>query len=84
MTSANALPTGWIKVWTSLGLVVTLLGIFLPAAISNVGRMEVQRYQECAAGSRQDCKTSIVWMFYEQALKEQGGNALLMENLLSP
>lgn len=75
------LPTGWIRIWTSLGLVVVLIGLFLPAAMRNHARAEVQRYQECATGHRDDCKASLIWIIYEQALKEEGGSGLLMENI---
>lgn len=75
------LQTGWIKIWISLGLVVTLTGFFLPAAMRNHALGEVQRYQECAAGRRDDCKKSLVWILYEQALKQEGGTGLLMESI---
>ena len=75
------LPAGWIRGWVSLGLVVTLVGLFLPAAMVNHGAAEVQRYQECAAGRRDDCRASLVWVIYEQALKQEGGSGLLLESI---
>lgn len=55
--------------------------MFLPAAMRNKASHEVQRYQECAAGRRDDCKPSLIWVFYEQALKDEGGSGLLMESI---
>jgi len=80
-THSRNLSTGWIKVWISLGLVVTLIGFFLPSAMKNHAQGEVQRYQECAAGRRDDCRKSLVWVLYEQALKQEGGTGLLMESI---
>lgn len=80
-TPSQKLPTGWIKVWISLGLVVTLIGLFLPAGMKNHAQAEVQRYQECAAGRRDDCRASLVWVIYEQALKQEGGSGLLLESI---
>lgn len=75
------LSTGWIRIWISLGLVVILMGLFLPTSLRNHASTEIQRYQECAAGRRDDCKASLVWILYEQALKQEGGTGLLMENI---
>ncbi|GEM_PF-2303610 len=80
-TATRPLPTGWIRIWISLGLVVTLLGLFLPAAMKNHAQLEVQRYQECAAGRRDDCHMSLIWVFYEQALRSEGGQGLLLQNI---
>jgi hypothetical protein len=80
-TPSQKLPTGWINIWISLGLVVTLVGLFLPAGMKNHAQAEVQRYQECAAGRRDDCKASLVWVIYEQALKQEGGSGLLLESI---
>ena len=75
------LSTDWIKIWISLGLVVTLVGLFLPAGMRSIARSEVQRYQECAAGRRDDCKASLIWIFYEQALRQEGASGLLLESI---
>lgn len=75
------LSTGWIKIWISLGFIVSLIGFFLPAAMSNHARSEIQRYQECAVGRRDDCRASLIWVFYEQALKQEGGSGLLLESI---
>ncbi len=80
-TPSQNFSTGWIKIWVSLGLVVVLVGLFLPTAMSKHARSEVQRYQECAAGQRTDCASSLIWVIYEQALKEEGGSGLLLENI---
>jgi hypothetical protein len=79
--SSRGPSTGWIKVWICLGLIVTLVGMFLPAGMKNHARAEVQRYQECAAGRRDDCKASLVWVLYEQALKQEGGSGLLLRSI---
>ena len=80
-TTSRNLSTGWINIWISLGLFVTLIGLFLPAYMRNNARLEVQRYQECAAGRRDDCRASLVWIFYEQALKQEGGSGLLLDSI---
>ncbi|MCE9586129.1 hypothetical protein K8R04_02295 [Candidatus Uhrbacteria bacterium] len=80
-TPSRHLQTGWIKVWISLGLVITLIGFVASAGMKNHARGEVQRYQECAAGRRDDCRKSLVWVLYEQALKQEGGSGLLMESI---
>ncbi len=81
MESNTSAQTGWIKIWISLGLVATLLGLIVPSVLARNAKMEVQRYQECAAGTRQDCQPSIVWVLYESALQQEGGRGLLMENI---
>ena len=80
-TTSRNLSTGWINIWISLGFFVTLIGLFLPAYMRNNARLEVQRYQECAAGRRDDCRASLVWIFYEQALKQEGGSGLLLDSI---
>lgn len=80
-TPSQKLATGWIRIWISLGLVVTLVGTFLPVGMKNHALAEVQRYQECAAGRRDDCQASLVWVIYEQALKQEGASGLLLESI---
>jgi len=79
VSHSHQLSTGWIKVWITLGFFVTAIGYFLPTVLRSLAQGEVQRYQECAAGLRDNCQPSMVWVLYEQALREEGADNLLLD-----
>lgn len=60
---------------------MTLFSIFLPQSLQVLAQKEIQRYQECATALNKDCKPSLVWLLYEQALRDEGAQGLLMENI---
>lgn len=48
----------------------------VPIGASIYAAKDIQRYNECIAGTREDCEDSLVWALYEQALIFEGAEGL--------
>lgn len=70
--------TAWIKAWIALGALVIIASITLPIALAAYAVRDINRYQQCAAGIREDCQQDILWSIYEQALKDNGAQGLMV------
>ncbi|MCC7522925.1 hypothetical protein IT407_03960 [Candidatus Uhrbacteria bacterium] len=76
-SSTNKKPsTHWIKIWVALGVLVLLGSVLVPIGASIYAAKDIQRYNECVAGTRTDCEDSLVWALYEQALLYEGAEGL--------
>ncbi|MEI7512353.1 MAG: hypothetical protein WCK01_02735 [Candidatus Uhrbacteria bacterium] len=77
-----SLPTNWIKGWVGFGSVIFLSLVILPPYFLYSAQQDVQRYRDCIANKRADCKRTIVWNLVDVALQLQAmDNATPAPNL---
>lgn len=58
----SSLKTGWITFWIALGVLMIVLFVAFPLALTYKARAEYTRYQGCVNRTETNCNPSLAWV----------------------